>query len=253
MKHLLYIVLLTWFFMAQAQDKVFNPIEKRAEICQQLEDVKRNFSCEGESCSPVYDSSVNLFLQWIAVGSCTFECVVGQRMCDTTLHPDNDGGGWAVHGVKSRCKDSSDENAFDVERSSYVDEEGVKRIYEVRTHKETRCEEYTEYVEVCSNDGDCREIEEYSDEWFADQKEQQLKEYEESCFIPTEDDCKKVEQEMLQCVSDAANLLSESICTPSTDNLLWKYRKHGVSFMGMDTKSHHDIEPTPPSSGGETP
>ena len=248
MKYLLYVVLLAWFFIAQAQDKVFNPVEKKAEFCQQLEDVKSNLSCEGESCSPLYESSVSLPLQWMAVKTCSFECVVGQQMCDMSLHPDYEGFyGYDTYADSSHCSDSSDADSFDVDRSEvyyrvYYGEE-IKHIEEVKTHKETGCEEWTIYVEICSEDGSCKEIEKHSDEWFEYERQQQLKVYEESCFIPTEDDCKNVEQEMRQCVSDIANTLSESLCAPSTDSL-WLYRKHGPNLGPGPTtfKRSHKLE-----------
>ena len=235
MKHLLYVVLFIGFFVAQAQNEgpnptertVFNPLEKKAEICQELEEIKETLSCEGTSCPPLYDSAaIFLPLQLGAAYACSFECVVGEQICDETLNPDTRGKYLSYSGKESGCAVSSNVHFFDVEREEFSDEEGIKHIYERKIYEEG-CEETTEYIEICGSDGkQCREIEMYSDEWYEYERQQQLAEYEASCFVPTEEDCKSIKQEMNQCVLGMAGLLSEALCAPSTNNL-WRYRKYG--------------------------
>ena len=224
MKHLVYVILLFGFFVAQAQDTVFNPVEQKAKVCQQYEDVKKTLSCEGEDCPPLYNSAVPFVLHFTASQMCSFECVVGERMCDETLHPDHENQGFlSVNENRARCS-SSDDDVTNPERFISYDDDGVKYIEEVKTYS-NGCEEWTEYVEICN--GECREIELYSEEWYEYERQQQLKEYEKSCFVATENDCKNIDQEMNQCVLALTEQISEFFCAPSTGNL-WRYRKYGA-------------------------
>lgn len=234
MKYLIYAVLLVGFFTAQAENnaterKVFNPMEEKTRVCQQFEEIKKKGSCEGADCPPLYEGDVVKFLplQWGTAYACSFGCVVGERMCDETLHPDYRGG-W-VEGRKMRdCRYLSDED-IEVNREEVsVDAKGNKHIVETKTYKETGCKEVEEYVEVCNSGdgGPCQKIFKYSQEWYEYERELQLIAYEASCFVPTAEACQNIEQEMQQCVVDMANLLSEKLCAPSTSNL-WKYRKYG--------------------------
>ena len=247
MKYLMYAVFLVGFFAVQAENaperEVFNPMEEKTRVCQQLEEVKKKGSCEGTDCPPLYEGDVVKFLplQWGAVYACSFRCVVGERICDETLHPDYGHGGYITH--RASCAISSDEDpdSFDVVRNESVDDKGMRRIEEIRTY-EDGCTEHIDYVEVCSTDegGErkCREIEVYSDEWYEYERELQLAAYEESCFVPTKEDCQNIELEMQQCVVDMANLFSEYLCTPSTSNL-WKYRKYGPLELFIHRKSYY--------------
>ena len=244
MKYFIYLILLLGFGVAQAQDeaaqkaldfieaqaealiaqnKVFNPVEQKATDCQQYEEVKKTLSCEGEDCPPLYDSTVPFVLRFVASQVCSFECTVGERMCDETLHPGDTDVDF-LSSSKPRCSRSDDDVVNPVRDISY-DEDGVKYIVETIIYSDG-CEEWTKYVEICNTDGTCREIEKYSEEWYEHEKQQQLKEYEESCFVATEADCNTVKQEMNQCVLDVTNKSLEFLCD-SSKNPLWRYRKYG--------------------------
>ena len=246
MKYFIYLILLLGFGVAQAQDeaaqkaldfiaakaealiaqnKVFNPVEQKAKVCQQYEDVKKTLSCEGEDCPPLYNSAVPLVLHFTASQKCSFKCVVGERMCDETLHPDDEDEGF-LSNMNSRCSRSDDETV-NPERFISYDDDGVKHIEEIKKYSDG-CEEWAEYVEICNADGgECKEIKKYGEEWYEYERQKQLEAYEKSCFVATENDCKNIDQDMNQCVLDVTEQMSEFFCAPSTGNL-WRYRKYGA-------------------------
>ena len=132
-----------------------------------------------------------------------------------------------------RNRECLETNSYELSETSFYKEEGVRQIRR-RIIYDTGCEEDRSYIEICDdNEGSCEEIELYSEEWYAYERQQQFKKYEESCFIPTEDDCKKIDNEMNQCVLDLTEEVSEFLCVPSSDNL-WKYRRDGYEGMFIE-------------------
>ena len=264
MKYLAYLILFFGLSVAQAQDnKVFNPIEKKAEICQQLEGMKSILSCEGESCLPLYESMVPELLQLVFSQSCSFNCVAGEQMCNETLNPDSHHhfGYNSPRRYYRRCDSSY--NLIDEKRSESRYEDGNKLIEVMKVYQQVEgcdkedegdcdtCEEYIDYIEVCDKDGSgCKEIELYSEEWDEYKKQQQVKVYEESCFIPTEEDCKNISNEMGACMLGGTKSLLQMFCAPSTENL-WRYRKSGASVFfysggpmkSVEVKEAEDMEP----------
>lgn len=244
----------------QGQDKAFNPYDKKAEICQQSQKVEEILSCDPATadgnCPVLYESAVSFLpFQLVASQACSFECVVGEQMCDETLHPDYKGIYGFEENIKfkrkysdSRCSAFSDGPSSDdmsvlvIDRKEYYDAYGVKHITIWKEDLETECVDRTEYVEICREEGGgtmCTLVTADSEEWFAYQRELQMKQYEESCVVPTEDDCKNIRQnDTRQCMLDVAQGISEFFCSPSTDNL-WKYRGHGLEgvFLGSFVKS----------------
>ncbi|MCY4512571.1 MAG: hypothetical protein OXB86_02655 [Bdellovibrionales bacterium] len=261
MKYLAYLILFFGLSVAQAQDnKVFNPIEKKAEICSQLEGIKSTLSCEGESCLPLYESAVPELLQLTFSQACSFNCVAGEQMCNETLNPDSHHHfGHATPNYR-KC-DPSYNLLIGEERSEDQDDDGNKLIEVMKVYQQVEgcdkedkgdcdtCEEYIDYIEVCDKDGSgCKEIELYSEEWNEYKRQQQVKVYEESCFIPSEEDCKNISNEMGACMLGGTKSLLQALCAPSTDNL-WRYRKSGgsVFFLGgpnsVEVKEAENMKP----------
>ena len=234
MRHRIYLVLLFGFVGVQAQDKVFNPVEQKAEVCQQYEEIKGILSCEGEDCPPLYTSAVPYHLQVTASMRCAFECVVGERICDETFSPDNKEDYMDANSFK--CGRSDNEVPTERTEDEWLDGERVKHILKITTYPSSGCEEYVEYIEVCNEEGqECRNIELYSEEWYEYERQKQLKAYEESCFVATEENCKSIETEMGQCVLGLVEGSSKFFCGgDSSKKALWKYREHGfrVGFFG---------------------
>ena len=256
MKYLAYLVLSFGFFVAQAQDKVFSPVEKKAEVCQLLEGIQSTLSCEGENCPPLYESAIPVPLQIAFIQACSFHCVAGEQLCDETLNPDNNMS-FSDRGNRYRGCDKTDTELKDIDRDVFNDEDGIKHIIVTKTYQEKdcegecdidTCEEVTEYVEVCNeNGGGCNVIELYSEEWNEYQRQQEIKAYEKSCFIPTEEDCKNIENEMGACMLDITKDISQMNCAPST-GALWRYRKHRSELVphSIEMESAHeskDMEP----------
>ena len=242
-----------------------------------MEEIGEILSCDSatadEGCAPLYDSAVSFIpLQLVASQACSFECVVGEQMCDDTLHPD-----YSIHGIydnigfkpltrrgrysNNACPESSGNlNMLILRRKEFHDEYGVKHTEILTKDLETGCKEWTEYVEICRSEGDkktCQNVTTDTEEWFAYQRELQMKQYEESCFVPTEEDCKNVNNEIKQCMWDVTKHIFEFFCASSKDNL-WNYRKYGAegTFLSepvkfevgypsveMDIKSPENIKP----------
>ena len=226
MRHLIYLFLLFGFAASQAQDEVFNPTEQKAEDCQKYEEMKGILSCEGEDCPPLYTSAVPLPFQFGAGMACAFECVVGERMCDETLNPDNEDELRPMRDM-NYCGRSDDE--VPTERTEeWQDDEGVKHIEKITTYS-SGCEESVQHIEVCNQEGqECQEIELYSEEWDAYERQKQMEAYEASCSIATEADCKNIETEMGQCMLSMVEGMLE-FCASSTD-ALWRYRSQRFMF-----------------------
>lgn len=258
MKHLIYVALLLGFGVVQAtdisiaqDDTVFNPVEMKAEMCQQFEEIQKTLSCEGEDCPPLYESTVPYPLQLTASHMCSFECVVGERMCDETLtlNPDNDEVVSINVSSRSKCKDSDD---VMIEKGMYFNG-GIKHIEEIKIYTYSneegtngQCKEGRTYVEICNADGgECREIEKHSEEWYEYERQKQLEAYEASCFVATESDCKDMKQDINQCVLDTVQQMSTLFCA-SSQKYFW-YRKQGWkgSFFGYYKKPPVDsVYPT---------
>ena len=190
------------------------------------------YPVKGEDCPPLYDSAVPLPFQFAAGMACAFACVVGERMCDETLNPGNEGmekDFFEREESMPYCARSNDEVPTEDTRE-WHDNEGVKRIEKITTYS-SGCEEYVQYIEVCNQKGqECQEIEIYSEEWYAYKREMQMKAYEESCSIATEEDCTNIEAEMGQCMLDLAENMLEAYCSFSKD-ALWRYRKRGIRMF----------------------
>ena len=239
MRHFIYLILLFGFAVSQAQDEVFNPAEQKAEDCQKYEEIKDVLSCEGEDCPPLYTSAVSLPFQVTASMVCAFECVVGERMCDETLNPDNEAGfyteGHYSCGVSSDGDTDADTPTERTEK--WQDDEGVKHVEKITIYS-SGCEESVQHIEVCNQEGqECQLIELYSEAWYAYERQKQTEAYEASCSIATEADCKNIEAEMGQCMLDLTEGMSEFFCA-SSKAALWRYRKYGarVGSFGMGVK-----------------
>lgn len=258
MRYLIYLLLLVGFFTVQAQDatiapeaaapKVFNPVEQKAELCQQMKHIQETLSCEEENCPPLYENAFPFYLQFAAIQMCSFECVVGTQMCNESINPDNElkdfFGGFSI---KSSKKDDyyscdRDDNVVITTRTKEShDDEGVKHIKKITTYSysysepKSKCEESVEYIEVCNEKQECQKIELYSEEWDVYERQKQMKAYEESCFVATEADCKNIEKEMEQCVLNIAEGLSKFSSCDSPNSTLWRYREHGNNLLLMQS------------------
>lgn len=247
MRYFIYLILLLGFATAQAQDQdqdqaqaqaqyqdqVFNLVESRAKACQQYEEIRDVLSCEGEDCPPLYESAVPFLFQFTAHMMCAFTCAAGERLCDESLHSDNEDGGDERHNTSSKCGRMDDEVPTESRIEWFDDKDGkrVKHIKQITTYS-SGCQEFVEYIEVCNETGaECQEIEVYSEEWYSYKRQKRMEAYEESCFIATEADCKDIEAERGQCMLDLAESISETFCSSSKE-VLWRYRRYGVGIMG---------------------
>lgn len=79
MKHLIYLAVLASCIVAHAHDNILDPVEKKAEICQQYEEIKSILSCKGEDCDSLHEDDVPLFFEIGIIKYCSSNCTINQE------------------------------------------------------------------------------------------------------------------------------------------------------------------------------
>ena len=225
--------------------KAFDPMAAKEQNCRDLEEIKSDLSCQGqENCNAKVffvgkPSFISLLFQGVTSVACSFECVIGQELCNETLNPDPDKNPLfgtieydhhdsLEQAMESSC-DYSTRSVMSVEEQT--DEKGdtykIRHILYDDLHGGT-CEEWTEHLVLCDEDGKCDEVLKYSDEWQAHQKQQARKTYRESCFIATAEDCSHIASERSQCLRDVVKIMKRGFCETDT---LWLYREWREEIM----------------------
>ena len=256
MKKLMCLIALGLFFpgsvIGQSATKpFFDPVQARADSCQHAEKIKGILSCEQEggtdcalSTNYVIPPLSGIFFRTIGTAACSFECVIGQELCDENLNPDKRKGLFApvvtyeYNGIHGESGYDDNNCGLDVEGvgvtimeiTEQIDEEGntyrTKNFMYDSADGRTTCESVSTYLMVCDeNDENCKELEIYSEEWYEHQKQAQLKKYKESCFIPTAEDCSDIAEKRAQCLQDVATVLEKAFCSSTNPQLHEELRK----------------------------
>ena len=248
MKKLMCLIAFGLFFpgsvIGQSATKpFFDPVQAKMENCQHVEKIKEILSCEqegGTDCVPstnyVIPPLSGIFFQTGATVACSFECVIGQELCDETLNPDKKKGFfYGKHYMEyqdmekpsSYCEITNPEMTMEFIEEEF-DEEGnrYKTKHTLKESGDQSCEQFVKYLMVCDeNDENCKELEMFSEEWREHQKQAKLKKYKESCFIPTVEDCSHIDGKRAQCLQDVATVLEKAFCSSTNPQIHERLRE----------------------------